>query len=406
MRKEELNNVEAHSNGAKAHQVKFQAAEDSNKMNGILVSLEIVLAFLAIGAGSIFLVTIFFGSRKPKLKIANNFLPTVSVVIPTRNEEKTIDKRLENILAMEYPREKLEILFVDASADSTPERIASYASKYSFIKMVKQEGKGFNAALNQGYSVASGEIKVKSDCDSFPAPDALIKLVRNFADDSVGVVSGIYSVPKASRTEKLFRAIQTRILLSQSFFHSTFIAHGGFSGYRSNIIPQLPANVTSDDSEVVLSAVKRGYRAIIDPEVSVVEYVPENFVFRREMKDRRAASVIKVIMSNLGMLFNRKYGAFGLLCYPMTFFILVLAPLAFSVFLILLTVFGVLYYLPALLAVCALSILFAASLMMKNKLATALRTLGDVYISCVSGFLQSFRMGLTWKRSEEQRILA
>jgi cellulose synthase/poly-beta-1,6-N-acetylglucosamine synthase-like glycosyltransferase len=325
------------------------------------------------------------------------------MVIPTRNEESIIRKRLVNIEAMSYPPEKLEVIFVDSSSDETSALIAEFARDHPYIKLVKQTRPGFNSALNLGYGLAKGEIVVKSDCDAFPEQGALRELVSNFADKSVGVVSGIHVITDSSKTEKQFRGIQTRILLFQSYLHSTFIAHGAFSGYLSKIIPKLPEEVTADDSIVVMEAVKRGLRAIIDHRVKVQEFYPEDFALRREMKDRRAAGVVRVMFQNLEVLLNPKFGMFGLVCFPVSFLVLVVGPLLATALAILILIYGILCEPLALVLILVPVLLYLVSFVNDDRVTTLTKTVFDFYFSSIAGIAGAAKRRPTWKRSEGQR---
>lgn len=372
-------------------------------MNPLGITILVTFSILCLGVLIILITVQMFGKKTPSTTKDYELRLMVSMVIPTRNEEKIIRERLENIVSTSYPTDKMEVLFIDASTDRTPDVINEYASKFHFIKLLRQSEPGFNGALNQGYSAATGQITVKSDCDAFPERDALKKLVANFSDASVGVVSGVHVIPQESKTESLFRKVQSRILLAESYLHSSLITHGAISGYRTNIIPRLPPEVTADDSEVVVSAIKKGYRAIVDPSVRAAEYYPESFILRREMKDRRAAGVIKVMLKNIGMMFNTKYGAFGLVCFPMVFFILVLGPILFTLLLALLILYGILFQ-PIILGILGLLLAsYGLSFLMDNKLSIAIKTVADVYISSLVGIFKALRRESTWKRSERQR---
>jgi len=365
---------------------------DERKM--ILAIILGLFIFLAAGYVAIFILMFKF-SKPPKIKKNYQYQPTVSIVIPTMNEEKVMEKRIQNILEMKYPRDKLEVLFIDNSNDSTPKIIEQYAQRYSFLKLQKQEKKGFNNALNQGYSRSTGEIVIKSDSTAFPYPDALEKIVANFADNTIGAACGIHVFQKPDESvEKEFKDIMYKVQLMESYFHSSLISHGAFGAYRKSLIPTLGEEITADDSEVVVSVVRKGYRAIIDTEVKTEEEAPKSFKERRSQKNRRAAGVIRVILRNLGMLFNRKYGKFGTVTMPIDLFLMVVSPIALIFFLVLWI------YFVATTASLVL-ILFTATILVlalvSLKLSAKVKAVLDTYLSCFIGIFQSFSKKKTWK---------
>ena len=355
------------------------------------ISLLFVNILLVGGTVAIFYLVKKFGNRSAVIQKDCNYLPRVSVVIPTRNEETIIKERLKNIVKMDYPSELLEVIFVDGSNDSTPEIIKKYAVNYPYIKLLKQEKPGFNNALNQGYSYATGEIVVKSDCDAFPLPTALREIVANFADDKVGAASGVYYFGESGdlEMESLFRDIQTKVKRAESYFHSSLISHGGFGAYRKELIPELPQEITADDIELVVNVVKKGYRAIIDPS-------PEDFSERRKQLDRRAAGVIRVILKNASMLFNNRFGKFGLITMPVEFFILIAAPILVVIDLLLLLLFG--FYQP-IVAIAVLSLVGVT--IMSTRYSNFSRTLLDTFISCFRGLFMSYTGKKTWEKEKE-----
>jgi len=360
----------------------------------LLEAILILFAILATGYAAIFLLVSEF-STPPRIKKDYNFQPTVSIVIPTMNEENVIEKRLQNILEMEYPREKLEVLFIDNSTDSTPEIIKKYAQQHPFLKLLKQEKRGFNNALNQGYSSSKGDIVVKSDSTAFPNPDALKEIVANFAEPTVGAACGVHVFKKADEAlEKEFKGIMYKVQLMESHFHSSLISHGAFGAYKKNLIPTLGEEITADDSEVVSNVVRNGYRAIIDPAVKVEEEAPKSFKERRSQKNRRAAGVIRVILKNLGMMFNRKYGKFGLITMPVDFFLLIFSPLALFALLVL-WIFFVAYI--SSLTLMLLTVLGLAVGILSIIFSVKTRAIFDTYLSCFIGFFQSFSRKKTWK---------
>ena len=105
-------------------------------------------------------------------------LPFVSVIVPAYNEEGTITNTLLSVFALNYPKEKLEVIVVnDGSTDRTNE-ICEVFRKRGEIILINQENKGKGAAMNAGARAAKGEFVVCLDADSEPHPDALMKMLR------------------------------------------------------------------------------------------------------------------------------------------------------------------------------------------------------------------------------------
>jgi len=116
--------------------------------------------------------------------------PRITLIISCYNEENVIRGKLENSLALNYPKEKLEILVVsDASSDQTDRIVSEYAGLG--IRLIRLEERlGKTVGLNRAVAEASGEFIVFSDANSMYEAEALAHLVENFGDKKVGYVVG------------------------------------------------------------------------------------------------------------------------------------------------------------------------------------------------------------------------
>lgn len=116
--------------------------------------------------------------------------PKVSIIIAAYNEERDIAQKIENTLALEYPKAKLEIIVAsDCSSDSTDRIVASYAQE-GVILHRRLERLGKSVAQNAAMKCSTGEIIVFSDATTHYNPNAIQKIVRSFADPEVGCVAG------------------------------------------------------------------------------------------------------------------------------------------------------------------------------------------------------------------------
>jgi len=113
-------------------------------------------------------------------------LPFVSVVVPVYNGESTIKKCLDSIMALDYPLEKLEVITVD---DGSTDKTMSILKNYP-VKLIPKDHGGYPSTMNAGLRVAIGEIRVIVDADTYVEKDWLKKILEEFKDDKVGIVSG------------------------------------------------------------------------------------------------------------------------------------------------------------------------------------------------------------------------
>ena len=117
-----------------------------------------------------------------------SFLPKVSVIVPVHNEDAAVEECITSLLALDYPRENLELLFVDnASTDATADVLARYKDE---IRIVREPKRGPAAARNCGLRAAKHGIIAFTDADCVVAKDWLRRLVTPLQDQTVGVVGG------------------------------------------------------------------------------------------------------------------------------------------------------------------------------------------------------------------------
>lgn len=129
--------------------------------------------------------------------------PSVTAIVPAHDEEDVIAHRLENLLDLDYPRDRVEIVVAsDGSGDRTDEIVASIAATEPRIRLLRCPRAGKVAAANLAARTAVGELLAFSDANTTWAPDALAKLVRNFADPEVGYACGRLELEPAGGTNR------------------------------------------------------------------------------------------------------------------------------------------------------------------------------------------------------------
>lgn len=295
-------------------------------MLGVHLALLLFCAgYLVIGAISIRYANKFSG---PAELVEPKNLPFISVVIPTYNEEEIIASRLDSLLTTSYPSNKMELVIVDSSNDSTPSIIESYTRKYPMIRLIRDtERRGLATALNQAYRACKGEIVVKVDSDLVLATDTLVQIISRFRDPRVGAVTGKVNVANhdgVSR-EVSYRGLQEKIQRAETNIDSMFMAHP-FAAYRRNLMKVYKPREYGDETIQTIHIRKLGYRVIYDPKSNFYESFPEDGKERLRQKVRRSEGLIRVLFENSDMLFNPKYGKFGRYVFPSNFFMFIISP--------------------------------------------------------------------------------
>lgn len=195
--------------------------------------------------------------------------PTVSFIVAAFNEERIIRAKIENDLLLDYPKDKIEIIIVsDGSSDQTSSIVAEYASK-NIIGLHKPEREGKTAALNRAVAQARHEILIFSDANSMFRTDAVKKLVRHFADMSIGGVCGRKSVLKsenrvASLGDKLFWNYESALKQAESNLGSIPTADGEIFALRKKLYQVVDPRIINDDMAITLNIRAQGLRIIYD----------------------------------------------------------------------------------------------------------------------------------------------
>ena len=117
-----------------------------------------------------------------------NFPQKVSVIIPVYNRERTIEKCIQFLLNLDYPKERIEIIFVDSSTDNTPRILSKYNG--SNIIVLYQKKQGISPARNLGIENSNGEIIAFIDSDCFADRKWLKNLIKVFSNEQIGGVGG------------------------------------------------------------------------------------------------------------------------------------------------------------------------------------------------------------------------
>lgn len=254
--------------------------------------------------------------------------PSISIVLPTYNEAQLVESKLEELVDLDYPLEKVEIVVVDSSDDDTPEIVEAFfedreAPELTLIR--ETERRGLAIALNEAYAAASNEVVVKTDCDSRIAVDALREAVANLADPKVAAVTGRNAeVLGGSEVERGYRDIQSIVQTLESHLDSTFIFHGPFSAFERDLIVPIDEDSIADDTELALKIRKQGKRVVFDPAIKYKEAAHSSFGKRRQQKDRRAMGLLRLLWRQRDML--GRYGNYGLTVLPFNWWFMIVSP--------------------------------------------------------------------------------
>jgi cellulose synthase/poly-beta-1,6-N-acetylglucosamine synthase-like glycosyltransferase len=202
--------------------------------------------------------------------------PSVSVVMVVRNEEATLARKLDNLIALEYPADRLEIIVVsDGSSDRTASILSEYAREplglRQVLPLLKAASQGKAAGLNDAIKKATGEILLFTDARQQIEPGALRMLVENLSDPAVGAASGELMLGDPSLGETgngmgLYWRIEKKIRELESASGSVVGATGAIYCARRSLLAlsPLPEGTILDDVLLPMQIVRQGSRVIFD----------------------------------------------------------------------------------------------------------------------------------------------
>lgn len=246
-------------------------------MEALILFLLFIMFYSYLGYPlTLFVLSLF---SKNKILKDNDFLPEVSLLIAAYNEEATINDKIRNSLDLDYPKDKLEIVVVsDGSTDNTDEIVKSFAS--SGVRLFRVEGRvGKTEARNQAVLAMRKEIIVFSDATAVYEKDAIRKLVRNFSDESVGMVSGNLTYFDKAQSSmglatKIYWNYEKAIKKAQSRLYTLTGAVGCINAFRRKLYHVLPPNIIEDFTEPLM-IVAQNYRIVYEEEAVSYERTTE-----------------------------------------------------------------------------------------------------------------------------------
>ena len=277
----------------------------------------VILCFLSFGIPAVFFIVLKRSSSKPwRIKIDKNYMPKVSIIVPTYNESNVIPFKLVNLGRIKYPDELMEIIIVDSkSNDNTTDVVYDFVGKHTNLNikvLVESERTGKSGALNYALKNCTGDVMIVSDADCFWPSDILRRALPFLADPDVGAISGpkVLLNPEQSwvtKTEKAYLNSMNLMKLGESKVGSTLFFEGGFSAYKREVLESFdPYNTGSDDCGTIVTLAEKNFRAIFVPEAQFYTTFPITWKGKVSVKLRRANQLTRVFFRYISLLLRRR----------------------------------------------------------------------------------------------------
>jgi len=253
---------------------------------------------------------------RPRSVRRGNCAPLVTMIVTAYNEEGALAAKLENSLALDYPRALLEVIVAsDCSTDRTDEIARAFASKGVLLHRQTQR-LGKTAAQNAAVTKARGDIVLFSDATSLYAPDVLKKILPNFADESIGCVGGrlIYVDPgdtHVGRGAKSYWNYETFLKRHESRACSLIGVSGCLYAVRRAAYVPLYHEACSD-FVIATKMIEQGLRTIYEPEAICTEETNQQHDNELRMRVRIIAQTFTDLWRHRAMLNPLRSGLYGI----------------------------------------------------------------------------------------------
>jgi len=219
----------------------------------------------------------FLASRRDRRArlLPEQQLPGVCLVVPAYNEERCLLQKITNLSQIDYPPDRMEVIFVsDGSTDRSNEILSGLKSP-NVRSILLPERKGKFNALNCAVREARGEILIFSDASTLFAPDAVRMLVRHFSDQKVGAVCGavqLFGNAESHQTEGMYWKYESMLHLMEGRLGATVTASGAIHALRKQCYRSLEPGDIIDDFLIPMHARQMGFRVLHDPEALATEF--------------------------------------------------------------------------------------------------------------------------------------
>ena len=249
--------------------------------------------------------------------------PLVSVLIPAFNEEKVIASSIRHILRTHYPR--LEVIVVDdGSTDATSAVVAEHYGNEPRVRLLTIPNGGKAHAVNTALHQAHGTVVVALDADTQFEPHTIPRLVRWFAEPTVGAVAGNAKVGNRINLITLWQALE--YITAQNLERRALAALGAITvvpgavgAWRRDALEQLggfPADTLAEDQDLTIAVQEAGYQTLFDSEAIAWTEAPDTARGLARQRFRWAYGTLQCLWKHRDATLRPRYGALGVIALP------------------------------------------------------------------------------------------
>ena len=277
--------------------------------------LVFIVFYAYIGYGILLFVLVkikrMFGSSRSKM-LQGNYEPEVTLFIAAYNEKDFVAAKVKNSLELDYPKEKLHMVWVtDGSDDGTPDELRKYEG-VEVYHLPQRSGK--IGAMNRGMKFVKTPVVVFCDANTMLGNESIRRIVHLFSDPKVGCVSGekrIFSKEKDSAAgagEGLYWKYESTLKKWDAELYSVVGAAGELFAIRTELYQEVERDTLLDDFIISLRVAQKGYTIQYDPEAYAIETASANVKEELKRKIRISAGGIQSVIRLRSLLNVFRYG--------------------------------------------------------------------------------------------------
>ncbi|WP_257294395.1 glycosyltransferase family 2 protein [Endozoicomonas sp. YOMI1] len=255
-----------------------------------------------------------FYQRHHQITPLDHMLPSISLIMPAYNEAGTIQEKIRNLAALDYPDYKLKVILVcdgctDGTAQLAKETLTEPECNHLNLAVVeKSENGGKVAVLNEAISLSRCSVVALSDVSSLLSNDSLLIVAAHLSNENTGVICGSYHFLKSlSVGEQAYWQYQRSIKTRESTLGATLGVHGAFYAFRRELFDLIPADTINDDFTLPVQITMKGYRCLYDPRIIAMELEQACNEMDFQRRKRIAAGNIQQAIRHAGLL-HPKFG--------------------------------------------------------------------------------------------------
>lgn len=291
------------------------------EVSAVVFTLSLLLLLGLFVGYPVILFIVTRGKREITALRNSNNPPNISVIIPTILGEKVIAKKLDNLF-LGYPKEKMEVIIVDSSKKGVRPR--------PNITIVKQPRMGKAQAINLGLQLAKNDIVIITDEDTLLRKDSILNAVNLLQKSRIGGVMADVELKGEGIISRFFLAyyqiFRRNLRVLESMLDTTPHACGEFFAFKKFLVDSVNPQVLCDDLHIVFKIRRANFRAIVSRSVYAVEDYSPTIKAQIGKVRRTTVGTLQVFKQNLKILFNPRFGTFGLVIAPVYMAKLLLTP--------------------------------------------------------------------------------